>query len=148
MPQLPQVFMARSFVAFFPCAGTLGCAVCLTTWSFLPVCLHASEGLPATALPIQVFQPPLCHISSPPWLPVSAPCTGLDECFFFNSLVVRLLYSLIIWQFWVFFFLICCCPFFGCVRRQSVSTYASILSRSLISLALMFRLFVVVWCIR
>ena len=28
--------------------------------------------------------------SSPPWLPVSTPPTGLDECFFFNSLVVRL----------------------------------------------------------
>ena len=38
-----------------------------------------------------------------PWLPVSAPPTGLDECFFFNSLVVGLLYSLIFWQFWLNF---------------------------------------------
>ena len=36
-------------------------------------------------------------------LPLSAPATGLDECFFFNSLVVRLLYNLISWQFWLFF---------------------------------------------
>ena len=28
---------------------------------------------------------------------------GLDECFFFNSLVVRLSYSLIFCQFWLFF---------------------------------------------
>ena len=29
-----------------------------------------------------------------------------------------------------FLFLNCCCPFFGCVRRHSVSTYASILARN------------------
>ena len=37
------------------------------------------------------------------WLPVSAPPTGLDECFFFISLVVGLPYSLIFCQFWLFF---------------------------------------------
>ena len=36
------------------------------------------------------------------WLPISAPPTGLDECFFFNSLVVGLQYSSIFWQFWIF----------------------------------------------
>ena len=50
-----------------------------------------------------VCQPPPCHASSPPWLPVSAPPTSLDEYFFFNSTVVELLYSLIFWQFWLFF---------------------------------------------
>ena len=30
----------------------------------------------------------------------------------------------------VFYFLICCCPSFGCVRRYSVPTYASILAGS------------------
>ena len=30
------------------------------------------------------------------WLPVSAPPTGLDECFFFNSLAVRLTYRYIL----------------------------------------------------
>ena len=34
---------------------------------------------------------------------VSAPPNGLDECFFFNALVVRLPYSLIFWQFLLFF---------------------------------------------
>ena len=45
---------------------------------------------------------PFCK-SSLPWLPVSAPPTGLDECFFFSSLVVRLPYSSIFWLFWLFF---------------------------------------------
>ena len=36
-------------------------------------------------------------------LPMSAPPTSLDECFFFNSLVVRLPYSSIFCQFLLFF---------------------------------------------
>ena len=36
-------------------------------------------------------------------LPISAPPTSLDECFFFNSLVVGLPYILIFCQFWLFF---------------------------------------------
>ena len=51
----------------------------------------------------------------------------------FNSLVVRLPWSLNFWQFlflFLFLFLICCCPSFGCVRKWSVSTYASILART------------------
>ena len=46
---------------------------------------------------------PPCHKSTPPWLPIFIPPTSLDECFFFNSLVVGLPYSLIFWQFWLFF---------------------------------------------
>ena len=37
------------------------------------------------------------------WLPISAPSTSLDECFFFISLVVGLPYSSIFCQFWLFF---------------------------------------------
>ena len=33
---------------------------------------------------------------------LSDPGANLDEYFFFNSLVARLLYSLIFWQFWLF----------------------------------------------
>ena len=36
-------------------------------------------------------------------LPIFSPPTGLGECFFFNSLVVGLPYSLIFCQFWLFF---------------------------------------------
>ena len=49
-----------------------------------------------------VRQEPPCLVSSLPWLPVSTPSTRLNECFFFDSLVARLLYSLIFWQFWLF----------------------------------------------
>ena len=44
-----------------------------------------------------------CCISYSPRLPISAPPTSLDECFFFKSLVVGLPYSSIFWQFWLFF---------------------------------------------
>ena len=50
-----------------------------------------------------VRQPPRCRESSSPRLPISTPPTGLDECFFFISLVVRLPCSSIFWQFWLFF---------------------------------------------
>ena len=104
------------------------------------------QGLPATPLwgllaaawpalfhnppPCWVHQPPPCCESSPPPLPVPAPPTRLDECFFFNSLLVGLPYSLIFCQFWLFLFLNCCCPSFGCARRHSMSTYTFILARS------------------
>ena len=52
-----------------------------------------------------VHQPLTCHTSSPPQLPIFTPPNSLDECFFFNFLVVRLPYSLIFWQFWVYFLL-------------------------------------------
>ena len=55
------------------------------------------------------------------WLPVSSPPTGLDECFFFNSLVYGLPYSSIFCQFWLFFcFEICWCPFWLCEEAQCV----------------------------
>ena len=52
-----------------------------------------SLGPPATT-PLQVLSAPL---------PISAPPTGLDECFFFISLVVGLPCSSIFCQFWLFF---------------------------------------------
>ena len=45
-----------------------------------------------------------CRESSPPWLPVSASPTSLDECFFFISLVIGLPYSSIFCQFSFFVF--------------------------------------------
>ena len=94
----PTGFSVRGFEALFPCAGTLGCTVCLAPQLFLPAYSHTNvgpPGPPATTLP-QVLSA---------WLPISAPPTGLDECFFFNSLVVELPYSLIFCQFWLFLFL-------------------------------------------
>ena len=79
-------------------AAALGFAVCLNPQLFFLVYPHANVvplGPPAATL--------LRVLSS--WLPVSAPPTGLDECFFFNSLVVGLPYSLIFCQFWLLFVL-------------------------------------------
>ena len=69
------------------------------------------QGLPATTLwdllvaawPDPLHNPPPCLKSSLARLPVSTPPTGLGECFFFISLVVRLLCSSIFCQFWLFF---------------------------------------------
>ena len=113
LPQPPQVFSVRGFEALCPYAGTLGCEVYLAPQLFLLVYPHtnmgpstppasASPGQPGAALPAPVLQPLPCHKSSLLWLPVSTHPTGLDECFFFNSLVVRLLYNSIFWQFWLF----------------------------------------------
>ena len=57
-------------------------------------------GPPATILPTLVLQLPPCCEFSPLQLPISAPPTGLHECFFFNSLVLELPYSSVFWQFW------------------------------------------------
>ena len=61
-----------------------------------------SDHLPLLSHTPPVWVPPRQCKSSPPWLPVSAPPTSLDECFFFISLVVGFLYSSIFCQFWLF----------------------------------------------
>ena len=92
--------------------------ICMQVWDRqLPQCLPS---IPVAALP---------HVLSTR-LPVSIPPTSLDGCFFSNSLVVGLPYSSIFWQFWLFLFLNLLLSFFWCVKRQSVSTYASTLARS------------------
>ena len=134
----PTGVFTQRFEALFRCAGALGCAVCFAPPPFLPVHLCANvgpRGLLAVALPTLFVPqsatslPSRCCKSSPPWLSVSAPPTGLDECFFFISLVVGLPFGSVFCQFWLFLFLSCCCPF-GCARRRSVSTYISILPGS------------------
>ena len=69
----------------------------------LPVYLHANVGspaLPPATLPAPVHQLPPCHVSSPPrHLSPFLLLVWVNECFLFNSLVVRLPYSLIFCQF-------------------------------------------------
>ena len=103
----PTGVFTQRFKALFPRAGALGCRVCFAPLPFLLVYLCANvglQGLPATTLcglqaaawpapfhnppPCWVHQLPPCCESSPPPLPISTPPTGLDECFFFISLVV------------------------------------------------------------
>ena len=118
----PTGVFNQRFEALFPRAGALGCMVCPAPPLFLPVYLCANvglQGLPATTLwgllavvwPALFHNPPLCcirqlppcHESSPPRLLVSTRPTGMDECFFFISLVFRLPYSSIFCEFWLFF---------------------------------------------
>ena len=80
--------------------------VCLAPQLFRLVYLHTNvewPALPVTTLPALVLQLPPCDESSPPWLPIFAPPTGLDEWSCFNSLVVGLPNNSIFWQLWSFF---------------------------------------------
>ena len=134
----PTGVFNQRFEALFPCTGALGCSVCFAPPPFLPVYLCTNvgrQGLPATSLwgllatawPAPFHNPPPrwvhqllpCHKSSPPRLSISAPPTGLDECFFFISLVVGLPYSLILCKFWLFFvFKLLLCFFWLCEEAQ------------------------------
>ena len=58
--------------------------------------------------------------SSLPWLPISASPSGLDECFFFISLVAGLPYSSIFCQFWLFFVFKLLLSFWLCEEAQCV----------------------------
>ena len=100
----PTGVFSQWFEALFSHAGALGCAVCYPAHQLLP--RRPAAPLP-TALhnppPHWVHQPPPCYESSLPWLSVSTPPTGLDECFFFISFVVGLPYSSVFSQFRLFF---------------------------------------------
>ena len=103
-PQPPQVFSIRGLRLYFPELEPW------VAWSVsLPSCSSRFIGMrmrdrPLYQLPPRwVHQPLPCCESSLPWLPISTPPTGLYECFFFISLVVRLPYSSIFCQFWLLF---------------------------------------------
>ena len=109
--------------ALFCRTGALGPAVCFTPPPLLPVylCVNVGpQGLlvvrpPSTFIPHSTSLSPAWQREySPPWLPVSAPPTGLDEYLFFISLVSDFLAV----QFSVSS---------GCARTRSMSTYAGIL---------------------
>ena len=99
----------------------------------VPPSLSACKCVAASCcLPHPVLQPLPCHGSSPSQLPASTLPTRLGECFFFNSLVIRLPYISIFWQLWlisVFKFVV---VLLLVARRQSVSTYTCIFKSFLI----------------
>ena len=83
--------------------------ICIQMWN-LPV--HQLPHCPPVAALLWILST---------WLPVSAsPTVGLDECFFFNSLVVRLPYSSIFWQFWLVLFLNLLSFFWLCEEAQCI----------------------------
>ena len=73
--------------------------------SGLSACKCGTAWSSSHCLTLPIRQPPPYLVSSRPQLLVSTPLTHLDECFFFNSSVVRHPYSSILWQFWLFLFL-------------------------------------------
>ena len=116
------------FEALFPHAGTQGCAVRHPVHQLLPCCQlqlcppcstirhlagSASPRLAASPLHPSCLSAPLLLV----WMNVSSLSHWLSE---FHT--VRFSASS-----GCFLFLNCCCPSFGCARRHSVSTYASIL---------------------
>ena len=113
--KVPQVFIAWGFEVSFPCTATLGWEVHLAPQLFLPVYPHTNvelPGPPAAASLTLVLQMLPCPVSSLPPLPISTCPVSLSECFFFNSLVVRLPKSSVFWQFSLFFFLSLSLSFF------------------------------------
>ena len=132
----PMGVFNERFEALFPRAGALCCSVCVAPPPFLPVYLCANvgpQGLLAVALPAQFHNPP------PRWVRQPPPCreSCLPGC---SSLPLQPVWmnvsSLSPWlldfhtvRFSVSSgcFLFLNCPSFGCARRHSVSTYASIL---------------------
>ena len=79
------------FVLFPSCSSWLAVCKCGTA--------HSASCHFASSLDLHFAHPGLLDAVSPGILPP----TSLNECFFFNSLVIRLPYSLIFWQFWLFF---------------------------------------------
>ena len=137
----PMGVFNQRFEALFPRAGALGCVVCFAPPQFLQVYLCANVG-PGGSASHHLVGSASCSLACPvpqsaTWLgppaptllrvllplqPVSTPPTGLDECFFFISLVVRLPYSLIFCQFWLFFVFKLLLSFFWlCKEAQYVS---------------------------
>ena len=84
-------------------------------WGFISLCLNSGlHGL--SPGPADALQRVLSAR-----LPISAPPTSLDECFFFISLVVGLPYSSIFCELWLFFVFKLLLPFFWvCKEAQCV----------------------------
>ena len=141
----PTGVFNQRFEALFPGAGALGCAVCFTTPLFLPVKLCVSVGLrglleialPAPFVPQSATSLGLATLPRvcPPQLPVSAPPTGLDECFFI-SLVVGFPCGSIFCQFWLFFVFKLLSFFWLCEEAQCVHLRLHLVQNSVIFLSL------------
>ena len=121
----PTGVFNQRFEALFPHTRSLVCMVCITLPPppFLPVYLCSNVGLwgpPAAVLP---ESSPLGCLSLPlllVWMNVSSLSPWLLD---FHAVPFSVSSG-------CFLFLNCCCLSFGCARRRSVPTYASILSRS------------------
>ena len=131
LPQpLPRGFQSEVWGYYFPLLE-LWVAQCVT-WS-TSCCLAGQLQLCPPHSTIRHLAGSATRlIAASPLCPAAhlRPSTSLDEWFFFISLVVGFPYNSIFCQFWLVLFLNYCCPSFGCARRHSVCTYASILASS------------------
>ena len=91
----PTGVFSQRFRSSISLSWNPGCGVYLASQLFLLVYPHTNVGPPGA--PASTL---LRALSTP--AAISAPPTGMEECFFFNSLVVGLPYSLIFWQLWLF----------------------------------------------
>ena len=149
LPQPPRVFSLRGLRLYFPALEPWVARSALLPLQFLPVylCVNVGlQGLPATTLwgllaaawpahsTIRHLTGSTSHhlaanslcpgCPSPPLLPVWINVSSLSP-WLLDFHTVRFSVSSR-----CLLFLNCCCPF-GCAKRHSVSTYASILARSL-----------------
>ena len=96
----PTDVFTHRFEALFPRAGALGCVVCFRSPAVPPSlsvreCGAVGSASGRTACPIRSIVHKSLGLATSlrvlsGRLPISAPPTGLGECFFFNSLVVGL----------------------------------------------------------
>ena len=103
-PQPPQIFLVRGFEALFPPHWNRGLHG-LFRFPVVPPGLSACKCGTTCSASRCITQSLSCCFARGPLCPTAchAPPTGLNECFFFNSLVVGLPYSSIFCQFWWFF---------------------------------------------
>ena len=122
-------FYSQKFCGFSFPFWNLDCAVCITSLCSPGLSAHecSTTGPPTATSPPQstsfcltplVRQLPPCCTSSLPWLWISVPPISLDECFFFNSLVVRFSYSSIWEHFWGFIVFNWLLSFVSFARKQ------------------------------
>ena len=123
MPQPPRVFSIRYLRLYFPTLELwVARSLLLPSCSSWFICT-LMWGCSLCQLPPHLTSPPAATLPRvlSIQLPVSVPPTGLDDCFFFISLVVGLPYSSIFCQFWFFLFLNLLLSFFWlCEEAQCV----------------------------
>ena len=121
LPPFLPVYLCENVGSQGPPATTLW-GLLAAAWPACPVPESTTSlGPPAAALPRGPLRPRCQSLPLlPVWMNVSSLSPWLSD---FHT--VRFSVSS-----GCFLFLNCCCPSFGCARRHSVSTYASILARS------------------